>query len=180
MFSQSRFHFLTRALLPLLLLGFVAACTADKSQPWACPVTNFVYGLDHMTDFADGTVGDLTDVRFDARLTSLSALCNFERDRLVMDIAFQVIASRGPANREDEAAVTYFLAIVDGTGGIVAKETFGNILPFKGNLRHVSITEAFGPTIPYPADRSILQNYRVLIGFQLTPEQRAYNRTRRR
>ena len=180
MFSQSRFRFPTCALLPLVLLGFVAACTTDKARQWACPATNFVYDLDHMTVFADGAVGDLTDVRFDAQLTNLSALCNFERDRLVMDIAFQVIASRGPANRDDEAAIPYFLAIADETGGIIAKETFGTILPFKGNLRRVSIKETFEPTIPYPAGPNILGNYRVLIGFQLTPEQVAYNRARRR
>ena len=180
MFSHLRFRFPTRALLPLVLLGFVAACTTDKAQSWACPATNFVYDLDHMTVFADGAVSDLTDIRFDAQLTTLSALCNFERDKLVMDIAFRVVASRGPANREDEAAIPYFLAIADETGGIVAKETFSAILPFKGNLRSVSIKEAFEPTIPYPAARNILRNYRILIGFQLTPEQLAYNRTRRR
>lgn len=180
MFSQSRFRFPTRALLPLVLLVFVAACSSDESPPPGCPVTNFVNDLDHVTAFTDDAVGDLTDVRFDAQLTSLSAICNFESDELVMDIAFQVLASRGPANKDNQAAVTYFIAIADQTGTIIAKETFDNILPFKGNLRRVAIKDEFEPTIPYPADRKTLNRYRVLIGFQLTPEQLAYNRARRR
>lgn len=180
MFSQSRFRFPTRALLPLVLLVFVAACSSDEGPPPGCPVTNFVNDLDHVTAFTDDAVGDLTDVRFDAQLTSLSAICNFESDELVMDIAFQVIASRGPANKDNQAAVTYFIAIADQTGTIIAKETFDNILPFKGNLRRVAIKDEFEPTIPYPADRKTLNRYRVLIGFQLTPEQLAYNRARRR
>ncbi|WP_323796395.1 hypothetical protein [Nisaea sp.] len=180
MFSQSRFRFPTRALLPLVLLAFVAACAGDEAPPPGCPVTNFVNDLDHVTVFVDGAVGDLTDVRFDAQLSSLSAICNFESDELVMDIAFQVIATRGPANKDNQAAVTYFLAIADETGVVIAKQTFDNTLPFKGNLRRVAIKDEFEPTIPYPADQKTLNRYRVLIGFQLTPEQLAYNRARRR
>ena len=162
------------------LLALVAACSSDKGPPPGCPVTNFVSDLDHVTEFTDGAVGDLTDVRFDAQLASLSAICNFESDELVMDIAFQVIAARGPANKSNQAAVTYFLAISDETGAVIAKQTFDNTLPFKGNLRRVAIKDEFEPKIPYPADRKILNDYRVLIGFQLTKEQLAYNRSRRR
>lgn len=179
MFSQSRFRFLTRALLPLVLLASVAACSSDEGPPPGCPVTNFVDDLDRMTVFADGAVGDLTDVRFDAQFASLSAICNFEDDALVMDIAFQVIATRGPANKDNQAAVTYFLAIADQTGAVIAKQTFDNVLPFRGNLRRVAIKDEFEPTIPYPSDQKILNKYRVLIGFQLTTEQLAYNRSRR-
>ncbi|MEO9903768.1 hypothetical protein [Nisaea sp.] len=180
MFSQSRFRFPTRALLPLVLLAFVAACSSDEGPPPGCPVTNFVNDLDHVTVFTDNTVGDLTDVRFDAQLTSLSATCNFESDELALDIAFQIIAARGPAKKDSQAAVTYFIAIADETGAVIAKQTFDNTLPFKGNLRRVAIKDEFEPTIPYPADRNILNDYRVLIGFQLTPEQLTYNRSRRR
>jgi len=180
MLSRSRLRSVIRTALSLALLAFVAACSSDDGPPPGCPRTDFVSDLDHVTAFAEGAVGDLTDVRFDARLGGLSAVCNFERDELVMDIAFQVIATRGPANRDNQAEVTYFLAIADETGAVIAKETFSNTLPFKGNLRRVAITDEFAPRIPYPADKLILNQYRVLIGFQLTPEQLAYNRRRQR
>ena len=46
-----------------------------------------------------------------------------------METAFQVIASRGPANRDDEAAIPPTSSVFDETGGIIAKETFGTTLP---------------------------------------------------
>ncbi|WP_193188572.1 hypothetical protein [Nisaea sediminum] len=180
MFSRPRFRSVTRIALPLALLALVAACSSDKGPPPGCPKTDFVSDLDHMTAFADGAVGDLTDVRFDARLGGLTAICNFEKSELVMDVAFQVVATRGPANRDNQAEVTYFLAIADETGAVIAKETFSNTLPFKGNLRRVAITDEFAPRIPYTADKLTLNSYRVLIGFQLTPEQLAYNRRQQR
>lgn len=180
MFPRPRFRFLTRALIPLAAVLTLAACSSDKGPPPGCPVTNFVEDLDHMTVFRDNSVGDLTDVRFDARFGSLSAICNFESDELVMDIAFQVIATRGPADSIQEAPVKYFLAIADETGQVIAKQEFDNTLPFKGNLRRVAATDEFAPTIPYPEDRKLLNQYRVLIGFQMTPEQLRYNRSQRR
>lgn len=180
MFRHPRFRSVTRAALSLALLALVAGCSSDDGPPPGCPRTNFVTDLDHMTVFSDGAVGDLTDVRFDARFGSLSAICNFEDDAVVMDIGFQVIATRGPANSENKADVTYFLAISDETGTVIAKETFDASLPFKGNLRRVAITDAFAPTIPYPANKLTLNNYRVMIGFQVTPEQLKYNLSQRR
>ncbi|WP_420406249.1 hypothetical protein [Nisaea sp.] len=180
MLSRLRLRSVTRAAFPLALLALLAACSSDDGPPPGCPKTDFVSDLDQMTAFADDAVGDLTDVRFDARLGGLSAVCNFERDGLVMDIAFQVVATRGPANRANRADVTYFLAIADETGSVIAKETFSNTLPFKGNLRRVAVTDEFAPRIPYTADKLTLNRYRVLIGFQLTPEQLRYNRGQRR
>ncbi|UUX48718.1 hypothetical protein NUH88_15040 [Nisaea acidiphila] len=180
MFRRPRLRSVTRAALSLALLALVAACSSDDGPPPGCPRTDFVTDLDHVTVFTDGAVGDLTDVRFDARFGSLSAVCNFDSDALAMDIGFQVVATRGPANRDNKADVTYFLAIADETGAVIAKEVFEASLPFKGNLRRVAITDEFEPTIPYPANRLTLNNYRVMIGFQLTQEQLAYNRSQRR
>lgn len=177
---RPRFRSLTRAALSLALLAFVGACSSDDGPPPGCPRTDFISDLDHLTVFSDDAVGDLTDVRFDAVLGGLSAVCNFESGELVMDIAFQVIATRGPANRDNQAEVSYFLAIADETGTVIAKEVFSSTLPFRGNLRRVAITDEFTPRIPYPADRQILNSYRVLIGFQMTAEQLAYNRSQRR
>ena len=76
------------------------------------------------------------------------------------------------------AELEYFVAVTGPGDQILAKETFGTRLDFAGRNR-IGVAEELAQRIPLPSD-SDPGSYAVLVGFQLTPEELADNRRRRR
>lgn len=159
----------------LLALVGLAGCSTNKGPEPGCPTVSFVTGLDRVTVFREGPTRDLTDIRFDAKFDNLAAVCNFEKKGVAVETSFQIVASRGPADTAGVAKLAYFVAVADQTGQVIAKQVFDSELPFQGNLRRVGTTEEMVNTIPYPENPQILKGYRVMIGFQMTPEQLDFN-----
>jgi hypothetical protein len=164
--------------LPVLLGLALAGCTSTPDVV-GCPKVGFVNDLDRVTVFQPGGGEDLTEVLFEVKLGQLTAFCDPGKKAMEVKTEFQLIASRGPADRERVANVEYFVAVVDPTGEIVAREAFGSSIPFADNRRRVGLREIVEPSIPNPPNRSFV-GYRVLIGLQLTKQQLAYNRRHRR
>jgi len=110
----------------------------------------------------------------------LAAVCSFTRNGAEVAAEFLLIADRGLGDRERIARPTYFVAITDPEGNVMAKEIFEAAIPFNDNRRRVGRKEEIEPFIPYQGPDGDFTGYRVLIGFQLTPEQVDFNKRYRR
>ena len=160
-----------------VMAALLAACAEDTIPP-PCPPVSFVGGLERMSQFVPGGGTDLTEVTYEGRLDSLAAGCDFRKEGVRMEVSFNVVATRGAAATDRMARLPFFVAITDQNGEILEKEIFESEIPFEGNARRVGRVEEIEPYIPYPIE-SVLDGYRVLIGFQLDEKQLQYNRTRR-
>jgi len=160
----------------LIVLPLLAACASDKG-PEVCPVVSFVDGLDRMTAFGQGGAADISNVAYSAQMTRLAAICKFGGRGTTVSVEFLLIADRGPADRERVARPGYFVAVTDPKGEILAKEVFQAEIPFADNRRRVGRKEEVEPFLPSPSGIRDFTGYRVLIGFQLTPEQVEFNKS---
>jgi hypothetical protein len=165
----------------IFLAGLVlGSCTKPPPEVEVCPVVSFVDGLDKVTVFGDQGGAELANVRYSAEVTRLGAVCVFKRKGAEVSADFLLIADRGLGDRDRVARPSYFVAIADPAGNVIAKEVFEAEIPFNDNRRRVGRKEEIQPFLPYGAKKRDFTGYRVLIGFQLTPEQVEFNRKYRR
>jgi hypothetical protein len=166
---------LSAALVPLALS--LAGCASDGPPP-PCPPAGTPAPLDSFTQFAPGGGRDLTEVQFSGRISSVQTICEYDEKGVDIDLAVDIRVERGPADKSRQADLQYFVAVEDGPGNITAKQVFDVAVPFEGNSRRLARREELSLRIPTPADRGFRQT-RVLVGFQLSPEQLEFNRRQR-
>ncbi len=169
------------AILPTFLAALMlASCTKAPPPVEVCPVVSFVDGLDKMTVFGEQGGAELANVRYSAEVTKLGAVCVFKSKGVQVTANFLMIADRGLGDRDRLARPSYFVAVADPEGNVIAKEVFQVEIPFNDNRRRVGRKEEVEPFLPYGPKKHDFTGYRVLIGFQLTPEQVEFNKRYRR
>lgn len=164
-----------KALAAILTVAGLAACTSAQSS-LPCPEVAVLDGVDRLTRFREGKGRDLTDVEFEATMRGLSGTCDYESGRVDMLARLEIEVRRGPALATGQAAdFDFFVAVLDPSETMIAKEVFHTEVPFESNRGRVFDVEELEPVVPLPdVNRGPL--YSVLIGFQLTEEELAYNR----
>ncbi len=182
--SSMRPHaFLLPRARPVAILVLVAAALSACAGPElpqfapACPQTGILRDGADLTSFrADGT--DLTDMVTDGRITGLSGKCSLDdltHLRTVLSVNLDL--TRGPAAQGRDAAVTYFVSVSKGDT-ILDKRDYTVGASFPRNSDHLRLTgDQIDLVLPVD-DKTKGGAYQVLVGFQLTPEQLAFNRRR--
>ena len=164
----------------LLVVGVgLAGCSDSGVQKFApaCPVTGILRDGADITRFrAAGT--DLTDMVVDGRVTGLSGKCSLDDSthlRTVISVSMEL--TRGPAAVGRQTDVTYFLSVSRGDT-ILDKQDYTFNVQFPRNAERLRLR---GDQIELvlPVDAKLPGSaYSVLVGFQLTPDQLAFNRRR--
>lgn len=165
---------------PLLALVALAACSAPKPTEFApsCPRVAIVADAADLTRYRPGGGQDLTDLVLDARITGFKGNC--ERDdarnvRTTMTVDLAVL--RGPASRGRRTQVAYFVAVRDGET-LLDKQIYSLDVSFPENQDQVRITSSEIELVVAVNREKSAAAYDVLIGFQLSPEDLAFNRRR--
>ncbi len=165
--------------LGAILILVLAACTSAQPPPaGGCPKVAVLGELAELVRFRPGAGRDLTDVELQAKFSTLASGCRYDKQSVETEIDIEVEAVRGPAMGQNKATFQYFAAVTNPAGEIVAKETFDATVEFKGNATRLVVADQLTPRIPL-ADRNSGPNWGILLGLQLTDEQREWIRRRR-
>lgn len=171
-------------LLAGLLVGFVTGCSGDKTASLVpCPAARVMAEPSELTRFREGTGRDPTDIIFEAKFQQVNGECNYDEDGGDIDIELNVVIDilRGRANAGGAATFRYFLAVVERdeeTGSepaVHGRKAFAVELSFPETRRNIRYTDVLGVTIPRPDSRSV-RGYVLYLGFELSPEELAYNK----
>ena len=128
---------------------------------------------------ASGAGGrDLSDMVLDGRITRPFGKCARASETLLAThVTVPMQFSRGPAAATREMDVAYFIGVFDGDD-ILDKKVFSVHLAFPPNVDMLTL-EAPDTELDLPISRVRTgAGYTVRVGFQLTPDQLAYNRRR--
>lgn len=143
-------------------------------KPVSCPQVTKVDEAALLTRF--NAVGhDITDVMFDAFIGDINGTCKATDAGVTVNMTVDIIASRGPADKSRKASFNYFVAITDSKDKVLAREQFDTFIDFPGNKTRNGIREQLEEKIPLGATQRG-DDYRVYVGFVLTPDELAYNR----
>lgn len=171
----------------MAVLGLVLALTGcsafvEQEIPPPCPEVSVLRDASAVTRFrADGGT-DLVDVLHEGEITGLSYACAYDVDdetgegTVEMEIYLRFDATRGAADRTRTAEFTYFLALTGGERDVLEKKLFDAGVEFPGNISRVSVQNGPIPMSLPVSPQISATSYEVFIGFQLTPEEMAYNR----
>jgi len=97
------------------------------------------------------------------------------------DIEITFDLGRGPASNGDTAVYEYFIAITRKNVDVIEKELFPMQVTFPAGQDRVRVVETVDNfVIPRATPTTSGVNFEIIVGFEVTPEQRAFNAEGRR
>jgi len=146
------------------------AISKTTAHAGACPSVSILGDATRVTVMDEGKI----DLK--AEILTPSIGCTFAKSTAKSSLSFWVKSAIAPNAAVGPRTVPYFVAIIS-NGQVIAKEIFDLKLPFADGEHKVMVKENIAHIdIPIAAGKQA-DDYAVTIGFQLTPEQAAYNRT---
>ena len=169
-----------RAVFVLAALA-LAACSSDGAvgdgSIGLCPQTAILDDPSQILRFKPDTGKGPGDLLFHTQIKTFSGECEFDEKEIALDLRIAMEALRGPANAKGEAEFTYFVAVLGLDKKILVRQKFPLIVKFDGNETNMNFTEAVTVYIPRRKNDSTA-DYLVYLGYEMTPEELAYNRRR--
>ena len=182
-------------LLTLLLLGVpLAGCeTLGLTKPAPpdfaqdtgpiCPSTGVLSDAVTVTKLKPGTQAALpnpANIAFAAEMSQAKLDCNYNRgqNKLSVDLSFAVKAARGPAAMGPDPQLDFFVAVVDADNNIISKTVYHGKPDMAGRPTNIYMQSVDNFPVPLGMDKRPY-DYEILTGFQLTPDELAYNRVPR-
>jgi len=150
----------------------LTACTLFEDEPdsRACPSIFKMREAARTVQFRDGVGRDLTDVAVEGGIGNVQLVCRYEENELTIAIGIEVLAQRGPASQSNEVRLPIFVAVLDQSRRVIAKEVFDSILAFNEGSRRTAKLEEYETHIRLQ-DRLAGESYQFVVGFQLTADQ---------
>ena len=153
--------------------GFFDRLFSSDKTKLSCPTVTRVGLATHLTRFVPNG-RDLTDVAFEAHIGGIGGNCSAAEHAVKVEMSAQFIATRGPADRTRKAPFSYFVAIADNDDNVLARQNFDTTIAFPGTQTRNGVEEDIDQLIPIKTGQQG-SDFHIYIGFNLTPEEIAYN-----
>ena len=157
--TQKRRLMVAAALItPIVLAG--CAIGGGNDVQIACPSVQIAVPSDQI-----GHRRDDGALSFIARIDELSSSCRPGEETVEVDIAFTMEAERGPALKNDELRLVYYLATVNPNREIIDKQFLNIEMSFELDQPRSVLREALTLQLP-AASEAGGANYNLYLGFQ--------------
>lgn len=143
-----------------------------------CPPVSVRPDLARLVEFYDEkNPSDAAKVS-EVLITDVRNTCRIEGDKIIMQIDMALSGKTGPKARKQPKdqpnfAYPYFVAVTNNQGQVIFKEIFAVSLAYGREENALNQTESIFQNMPVPATSD--ERYSVIVGFQLTDAQLAYN-----
>ncbi len=173
-------HVFRSVLAPVLLASLlITACSRGEKREADCPRGVIPADSASVTRFREGPGRDLTDVVAEGEIVNILVQCKYDKRSVTVDLQIAITGDRGPADRSRVAEFEYWVAILDPQQNIVTKQPAQVRFQFTDNRTRLGqIISEFEPYIPL-ADLKQAVEYQIIVGFQLSAEELAWNRAQK-
>ena len=154
-----------------------AGCSSlGSSDSVRCPPTTIMPDLQAVAKFGSGPSRQESNLAYGARMLATTSSCELDKKRngITVNTKLGVIALRNSIDVK-KGQVTYLIAVVDRNAQILTERDFVIDLDFPSTQRRLEITEEHTTFIPLAKGRAS-DDYGIVFGFRLTPEELEYNR----
>lgn len=163
--------------VPLAVLAGCGPQDPNAFAPACAPVGILAAAADY-SDYgpAGSTVPDLSRLVSHGSIVGVSGHCSDAEQRTVLHtvVQLQLAVTRGPVAQGSSLSVPYFIAVTR-DGAVISKQSLQALAQFADNGDNV-LVKTDPVTLDIPVTRAKPgTSYRVEVGFQLTPQQLAYN-----
>lgn len=154
---------------------------ATKQNAGPCPRAFALYEAARIVEFRDDEQR-FENVGFTGEIASVRSLCRYYNDEPIdanLEIVFDL--GRGPAASQNTATYEYFVAVTRKNVDVINKEVFPMQVTFPAGQDRVRVVEEVEEIIiPRATPTTSGLNFEIVIGFELTEAQRAFNAEGRR
>jgi hypothetical protein len=154
----------------------------DRPNVGPCPLMGVLYDSSRLVEFAEAGSQRYANIKFTGELQGVTGLCRYlDADPISMRIEIDMAFGRGPAATEDRQNYRYWVAVTRRGRAPIKKEYFDVSVRFPRNQAVVTRRETIEQiVIPRATPETSGENFEILVGFELTPEQVQFNRDGRR
>jgi len=147
-----------------------------------CPLMGVLYDSSRLVQFAQPNAQRYANIAFTGEMEGVQGLCRYVgADPITMNLDINMEFGRGPAAGADHRTYRYWVAVTRRGRAAIAKQYFDVNVNFPRNQRVVSHVEHINRIVIPRANADISgENFEILVGFELTPEQLQFNRDGRR
>ncbi|MCK5384881.1 MAG: hypothetical protein KAJ29_04840 [Alphaproteobacteria bacterium] len=154
--------------------------TPEKLLRSPCPQVEIVDDLSSISDFSNPRKQDKKNLISRVDLKSAESTCKLSSKTAIIDLKLLFDGKLGSKGRKKASerpffSYPFFVAVTTPTGKIMAKEIFSASITYAANEDEHTYFENLRQIIPIRS-KNQANNYHVLVGFQVTPDQLAYNR----
>lgn len=163
----------------LLAIGLALLAAGCSNKIVVCPVPAILADTAAITVMRPGTVPDLANELYTVRLVDADSDCVINNKTAVVKSSLTLTfrATRAPTRDGARYSVPYFVVVTEGAK-IFAKRAYSLTVEFAPGAATATIKQS-------PEDISLVNeagklpwNYQLMAGFQLTPAQIEYNKTK--
>lgn len=155
----------------------VADALDDRPNVGPCPVAGVLYDANRVVEVKG--VERHENVGFTGSIEAVRGFCRYiGSNPITMEIEVDFAFGRGPKADGMSHSYPAFVAVTRRDKSVLAKEKFAMNITFPEGKDVVRQTETIpGIVIPRANDTVSGSNFEVIVGFDVTPEQLAYNRS---
>ena len=150
---------------------------ASEANPGPCPSAFALYDASRLVEIRGDGAESFRNVGFTGEIDKVRSLCRYYSDRpIIGDLTIDFSLGRGPAATSDTMTYNYFVAVTRKNIDVIEKAYFPLTVTFPAGQDRVQVTETIDQIeIPRANDTTSGENYEIVVGFVVTPEQRAFN-----
>jgi len=154
----------------------------DRPNVGPCPLMGVLYDNARIVDFAAPNSLRYSNIEFTGEMQGVSGLCRYvDTDPIAMGIEIRMAFGRGPAATSDRQTYRYWVAVTRRGRAPIEKAYFDVDVRWNRGEAVVTRTERIQNIVIPRANAEISgENFEILVGFELTPEQLQFNRDGRR
>ncbi len=148
-----------------------------RANAGPCPTVRILYDAARYVELTDGRAR-AASVGWTGEIEGVRSDCSYRNDEPItidMDLLFRM--GKGPAAQGDGRTYRYWVAVTARDRAVLAKEYFDLPVPFAEGADRMDVNEQQRIVIPRAEATTSGENFEVLIGFDVTPEQAEFNRT---
>jgi hypothetical protein len=163
--------------------GFLGRMFGDGSTPnvGPCPLMGVLYDASRLVEFASAEER-YANIRFTGEVRGVRGLCRYiESDPITMNLEIDMAFGRGPAADARRRTYRYWVAVTRRGVAPIEKQYFDVDVEFDSDETVVTRTEEIERIVIPRANADLSgENFEILVGLELTPEQLEFNRAGKR
>ena len=150
---------------------------AGEANPGPCPRAFALYDASRIVQFDGDGAEKFGNVGFTGEIDSVRSLCRYYADRpIIADLTLDFSLGRGPAADGETVTYNYFVAATRKNIDVLEKVILPLSVTFPPGQDRVQVTEKVERIIiPRANDTTSGENFEIIVGFVVTPEQQAFN-----
>ncbi len=154
----------------------------DRPNVGPCPLMGVLYDTARIVKFNQPDNQRYANNEFTGEMQGVHGLCRYvEADPIAMNMEIEMAFGRGPAATSDRQTYRYWVAVTRRGRAPIEKVYFDVDVRFPRGESVVTHRERIDQiVIPRATADTSGENFEILVGFELTPEQLAFNREGRR